>query len=132
MNVVDASVLIEWSLGTALGDEVAKHIITGGELSAPHLVDIEVAQVLRRAVRRGEATAERARAALDAVTALDVVRYDHRPLAPRIWALRDNITAYDAAYVALAEALNAPLLTTDGRLAKAPGHIAQITVIALP
>jgi predicted nucleic acid-binding protein len=78
--------------------------------------------VLRRYVQRGAVTAERASEALQSFVALDLERYDHVPLLPRIWALRDNHTAYDAAYIALAEALHAPLLTADERLAQAPGR----------
>ena len=99
-------------------------------LHAPHLLDVEVAQVLRRYYLHRELSSRRAEQALDDLAALKLERYPHEPLLPRIWQLRENITAYDAAYVALAEALNAPLLTCDARLADAPGTAA--TIHALP
>jgi len=97
-------------------------------LHAPHLLDIEVAQVLRRFVRRGELSPERARQALEDLAALPLERYSHEQLLPRVWRLRDNLSAYDAAYVALAEILGAALLTRDSRISRAPGHIAQVEV----
>jgi predicted nucleic acid-binding protein len=89
--------------------------------NAPHLLDVEVAQALRRLVQQGERGQADARVALEELSALDLERHPHEPLLDRIWALRKNLTAYDATYVALAEALDAILLTCDGRLARAPG-----------
>lgn len=88
-----------------------------------------MAQVLRRHVLPGQISADHGARALAVWLAFAVTRHDHRTLAPRIWALRDSLTAYDAAYVALAEALGAPLVTTDGKLARAPGHAARVEVV---
>ena len=98
-------------------------------LHAPHLLDIEVTQVLRRLVRQKEITLARADQALEDLSHLVLERHDHLSLVPRIWQLRDSLTAYDAAYVALAEALDAPLLTSDAKLAGAHGHRATIELI---
>lgn len=97
-------------------------------LHAPHLVDLEVAQVLRRYVIRGEIDPQRAQQALDDHLALPLERYSHDVLVSRVWQLRQNLTAYDAAYVALAELLGATLLTRDGRIRRAPGHHADVEV----
>lgn len=97
-------------------------------LHAPHLIDVEVAQVLRRYAASGEADPERCRMALTDLNDLPLTKYPHDFLLPRIWELRNNLTAYDAVYVALAEALDAPLLTRDQRLANAPGNHARIEV----
>jgi predicted nucleic acid-binding protein len=93
----------------------------GGQLHAPHLVDVEITHVLRRLVQRGRLTSARAAQALEALESLRLRRWPHLPLLGRMWSLRDNLTAYDAAYVALAESLPAPLVTRDARLAGAPG-----------
>ncbi len=98
-------------------------------LHAPHLLDVEVAQVFRRFALRGMLGEARGLEALRLLAALPLSRHDHAQLLPRIWALRANITAYDAAYVALAELLGATLLTRDRRLAAAPGHRAMIEVL---
>ena len=98
-------------------------------LHAPHLLDVEVAQVLRRYALGGDVEAERCRAALEDLAALPLSRYPHDFLMMRVWDLRANMSAYDAVYVALAEALDAPLLTRDRRLAKAPRHRARVELI---
>ena len=122
MIVLDASVVVELLLGTAVGHEIGAALADPAlALHAPHLLDIEVAQVLRRYLREGELDAEVARRALDDLRDLDIERHAHEPLVERIWALRDNLSAYDAAYVALAEALGASVWTCDARLARAPG-----------
>jgi predicted nucleic acid-binding protein len=95
-------------------------------MHAPHLLDIEVTQVLRRLVQRKEIAIARAEQALHDLAHLLIERHEHRALVPRVWQLRDSLTAYDAAYVALAEALEAPLLTCDAKLAGAHGHRATI------
>lgn len=95
-------------------------------LHAPHLLDIEIAQALRRLVQRQEITARRAEQALADYAQLLIERHVHQPLLERIWQLRDALTAYDGAYVALAEALDAPLLTCDAKLARSHGHRATI------
>jgi predicted nucleic acid-binding protein len=99
-------------------------------LHAPHLLDLEVAQVLRRYERAGELTVARGRQALNDLAAFRIERYPHHLFLSRIWSLRANATAYDACYLALAEALDAPLLTSDRRLASVPGHAASVEVVA--
>ena len=94
-------------------------------LHAPHLIDVEVAQVLRRYVRDKTITAQRGQEALEDLCDLPLSRYPHDFLIPRIWELRATLTAYDAVYVALAELLGAPLLTCDSKIASAPGHDAN-------
>jgi predicted nucleic acid-binding protein len=98
-------------------------------LHAPHLLDIEVAQVIRRYAANGDIDTERGRLALIDMADFPLSRYPHDLLLPRIWDLRNNLTAYDAVYVALAEALGAPLLTRDRRLARAAGHLARIELV---
>ena len=98
-------------------------------LHAPHLLDVEVAQVLRRYALAGDVDAERCCAALDDLAGLPLSRYPHDFLMSRVWDLRANLSAYDAVYVALAEALDAPLLTRDQRLANAPGHRARVELV---
>ena len=120
MLVVDASVL-----ATALGDDgpdgdTARARLHGEELAAPELIDLEVASVFRRQVAVGALDARRAQLALDDLVDLPLRRASHRPLLARCWQLRDNLTPYDGAYVALAEALGTMLLTADTRLARAP------------
>ena len=99
-------------------------------MHAPHLLDLEVAQALRSLERSGTLEQERAAAGLDDFQSLRVVRHTHTRLLNRAWALRQNLTVYDGIYIALAEALDAPLVTTDRRLASAPGHTAQILLCA--
>ncbi len=95
----------------------------------PHLIDLEVAQVLRRHVLGGLMTPASGVEALGIWRGLSLRRWRHEALLARVWALRGTLTAYDAAYVALAEALDAPLLTTDAKLARAAGHGARIEVV---
>jgi len=114
--VLDASVVLEFLLETSAGSRVASRVAQPGEtLHAPHLLDLEVAQVLRRQLRAGAVDENRGRRALDDLRALRVARYAYDIFLARIWQLRDSVTAYDAAYLALAEALAAPLLTLDAR-----------------
>ena len=130
MIVVDASALLEVLLNTSAGSRVARRLFTQNEtLHTPHLLDLEIAQVLRRYARTGELNPTRGLQALEDLADFPLTRYPHDLLLPRIWELRHNITAYDAAYVALAEALAAPLLTRDAAFASAPGHHAQIELI---
>jgi len=96
---------------------------------APHLLDVEVTQVLRRLVQRKEISVERAEQALEDLTRLVIERHEHQSLVGRVWQLRDSISAYDGVYVALAEALDAPLLTCDAKLAGAHGHHAKIELV---
>lgn len=128
--VLDASATIEWLLQTKVGARVEARIFSrAATLHAPHLLDIEVAQVLRRYVATRAITASRGRAALEDLADLSLTRYPHEWLLERVWELRDNLTAYDAAYVALAEALDLPLVTCDGKMASAPGHRARVEVV---
>lgn len=130
MRVLDASAALEWLLRTPAGEEIERRFLRWNEpLCAPHLLDLEVAQILRRYERVGKLTAKRGRQILQNLQDLLLIRYEHDIFLPRIWELRHNVTAYDAAYLALAEAIPAPLVTCDGRLARAPGHRAQIEVI---
>ena len=119
MIVLDSSAVVEWLLGLPLADEVADRIIAADSLHVPALLDVEVAQVIRRYAASGEITAQTGERALKALAELDAVRYTHELLLPLIWRLRDNLTAYDAAFAALAATLNAPLVTLDTRLARA-------------
>lgn len=128
--MLDASAAIEWLLGLALAEEVTARLAASAEtVHAPHLLAVEVAQVMRRYVAAGDVSVERGAHALDDLADLDVVHHPHEPLLPTMWRLRQNLTAYDAAYVALALALEAPLVTLDARIAAAPGHGATIDLI---
>ncbi len=130
MIVIDASAAIELILRTDIGERVVLRVLTPDELLfAPHLLDVEVAQVLRRLAHLKEITWVRAHEALDDYAGLLVERTAHRELLRRVWELRDSMTAYDGAYVALAEALDAPLLTCDGKLARSHGHRATIELL---
>ncbi len=127
MIVVDASALLEVLLRTSVAVTVEERLFHAGEtLHAPHLLDVEVAQVIRRYAAAGELDEERGRAALVDLGDFPLRRYPHGFLLQRAWELRDSLTAYDAVYVALAEVLDAPLLTRDRRLASAAGHHASI------
>lgn len=128
--MVDASALLESLLNTASGALVTARLFQSGEsLHAPQLIDLEVAQVLRRYWVSGQIEAERGRQALQDLADFPLQRYPHQLLLPRIWELRANVTAYDAAYVALAEALSAPLITRDAALAAAPGNNARVELV---
>jgi predicted nucleic acid-binding protein len=127
--VVDASVV-----ASALGDdgpdgERARERLAGERLAAPELIDLEVASVWRRAARASRLGGKRAGQALADLAALPLARAPHQPLMNRIWELRDNLTPYDAAYVALAEVLETSLLTADRRLAQAPGARCEIKLL---
>jgi predicted nucleic acid-binding protein len=128
--VIDASAVLELLLQTPPGNLVEARVFSRGEtLHAPHLIDLEVAQVLRRYATLGDMDPFRGQQALEDLADLPLTRYPHRLFLPRIWTLRDNLTAYDAAYTALSESLPAPLLTRDRRLATAPGHSAVVELI---
>ena len=128
--VVDASALFEVLLRTNDAALVEERWFAAGEtLHAPYLIDIGTAQVLRRYAAGGEIDDARGRAALDDLTDFPMRRYPHDFVLPRMWELRHNLTAYDAIYVALAEALDATLLTRDQRLAAASGNRARIELV---
>jgi len=133
MLVVDASSVTELIFGRPAGDVVSEHLASHGfALHAPHLVDVEVLSALRRLVTSGEATAERAAEAIADLHDLPIERYPHDILVPRIWQLRENFSAYDASYVALADGLAdepVPLLTADGRLARAVTDHVDVPVL---
>jgi predicted nucleic acid-binding protein len=122
--VVDTSAVAAALLGGA--QLPRERLIADGDLHAPHLLDLEFLQVLRGLVRRGLLTPDRAHDVRGEFAALPIVRYPHQPLNDRIWELRHNLTTYDAAFVVLAEALDAPLVTCDRRLAGAPAHAARV------
>jgi predicted nucleic acid-binding protein len=128
--VVDASAVLELLLGTERAERVATRVLRPDErLDAPHLLDIEVGQALRRLVHLKAVTVVRAEQALDDFASLVIERHGHRELLPRIWQLRDSLSAYDSAYVALGEALDAPVITCDAKLGRAHGHRGRIEVI---
>jgi predicted nucleic acid-binding protein len=128
--VVDASALLEFLLQTALGTRVEARLFRDqDEFHVPHLVDVEVTQGLRRLVRAREVSPDRATEAITDLADLDLHRHAHLDLLNRAWKLRENVTAYDAMYLVLAEALDATIVTCDAPLAKAPGHRARIELI---
>lgn len=128
MIVADASAMLEVLLNTSRAAEVRGLLFAPGEtIHVPCLMDIEVLQVLRRYARTRIVTDGRAREAMEDFLNFRLNRYTHELLLRRIWELRNNFTAYDAAYIALAEGLNAPLLTCDRALAT--GHSAEVVLI---
>jgi predicted nucleic acid-binding protein len=127
--VVDASVLAPALADDGIEGGRARERLRGRELAAPALVDLEVASVIRRAHRAGALDEHRAKAALADLVDLPMGRAPHGPLLGRIWALRENLTVYDAAYVALAEALEVPLLTADRALAATPGARCSVELV---
>jgi len=128
--VIDASAVIELLLNTPVAPRVAERAFAPAEtLHAPHLVDLEVAQVLRRYAAAGELDSQRGAEALEDLLDLPILRYPHDLFLSRIWELRHHATAYDAAYIALAEALDAPLLTCDRGMRSVPGHRARVIAL---
>jgi predicted nucleic acid-binding protein len=134
MIVIDASAATELLLARPPAEAVAGHLSERGlDLHAPHLIDIEIASAVRRLVATGKAASERGDEAMADLLDLPLARYPHDILLPRVWELRENFSAYDAAYVALAEALSddgVPLLTTDDRLASAVRAHTAIEVLS--
>ena len=129
MIVIDASALIEWLFQTSTGVQIERRAISAGDICAPHLLDLEVLQTLRKLVRSQTISVARAMQALEDFRDMDIARYAHNAFLPRIWSLRDTCTAYDAVYVALAESLSAVLVTHDRKLASAHPHAASIEMI---
>jgi predicted nucleic acid-binding protein len=132
MIVLDASALIEWLLQTPKAAAVEARLFSKTaqpRWHVPHLLDIEVAQVLRMQVTKGTMSEARGQEAIDDLLDLPLVRYPHDFLLSRVRELRNNLTAYDAVYVALAEALEFPLVTCDAKIAGAPGHHAQVDLV---
>jgi predicted nucleic acid-binding protein len=127
--VADASVLVVALADDGPDGDQARARLRGERLVLPELAHLEVTSVLRRQLRVGALNIRRAGLALDDLAALPAQRAPHRPLLPRCWELRDNLTIYDAAYVALAEAMDATLLTGDRRLARAPGPQCPIEIL---
>ena len=128
--VLDASGAVEFLLNTSSGKRLAARLVDETEVvHVPHLIDLEIAQVLRRYTRHGTLNARMGMLALDRWRSLDVQRYAHEPFLDRIWELRNNVTVYDAVYVALAEALSTVLFTGDRKLAGTPGVNVAIELI---
>ena len=120
-QVVDATVVASALVDGGREGTWAAEQLASGPLAAPHHMPVEVASVLRRAVRHGEISQDAAALALQDLRDLRITLFPFAPFARRVWALRDNVSAYDAWYVALAEALDIPLVTLDVRLGRAPG-----------
>ena len=130
MIVVDASAVIQLLSRTAAATSIEAAMFDAGRpVHVPHLLDVEVANVLRRFVANGAITSARGDVMLGLLRDLAIERHAHVGLLSRIWQLRDNVSAYDAAYVALAEALGASLLTCDARLARAVGHLLPVELV---
>ncbi len=130
MIVLDASGAVELLLNTASGKRLAARLADNAEVvHAPHLIDVEIAQVLRRYAAWGTLDERSAALALHRWRSFDVERYPHEPFLDRVWRLRANVSAYDAVYLALAEALPAVLVTGDRKLAGAPGVKVAIELI---
>ena len=126
MLVVDTSAVLAALAERTPDGALVRRLGDDGELHAPHLIDIEILQALRGLVRGGKLSADRADDVRTDVAALAITRYGHEPLADRVWALGDDLTAYDAVFIALSEALEAPLITCDARLAAAPGIAVEL------
>jgi predicted nucleic acid-binding protein len=124
--VVDTSAIVDALVGRPRKERLVERLAADGDLSAPHLLDVEFLHALRRLVGRGQLSEDRATDARADFADLVVVRYGHEALSDRVWALRHSLTAYDATFIALSEALGVPLVTCDARLANAPGHKAPV------
>ena len=130
MLVVDASAIVRVIVAIPPGDDVRARLDGDGDLAAPHLIDLEVLQALRRFVRRGDLTVDRALVAIDDFSDLNLTKYPHEALLGRIWQLRDALSSYDATYLALVEALGVPLVTSDAALANVAGTSAEVELYA--
>lgn len=127
--VIDTSALME-VLGAAAPDKALTRLVSTGYAHAPEMIELEAVSFLRKSVRRGAMSLVTAEGVLGNLRELPIARSPHRALLPRVWALRDSLTAYDAAFVALAEKLDCPLVTCDARLAKSHGH--DVTIDLYP
>ena len=121
MIVLDSSAAVDYLISGREGQWVASQLEAVDEAHAPHLLDVEVVAALRTLVSHGSFSAELAGQAVEDLEQINITRYPHVPLLPKMWELRENMSAADASFVALAEALALPLVTTDLRLANAPG-----------
>ena len=131
MIVIDASAGVEvLRREESVGDLIAARIENELAVHVPALFDLEMLNALRGLEAKGAVDGAALDVMLDDLTTIRAIRYDHAPLRSRVWALRHNLTAYDAAYVALAELLEATLLTTDAHLARSSGHEAEIELVA--
>lgn len=130
MIVVDASVIVAALADDGADGRTARQRLVADRLAAPHLIDVEVLAAWRRLSGAGRLEEQRADLARADLRSLPIERVPHAPLFERIWELRDNLTAYDAAYVALAEMLRVPLITVDNKLAAAPGPRCVIEVLS--
>lgn len=130
MIVVDASVLVTLVAERGARADAAQRRLDGDEVIAPELIDLEVLNVVRRLVRGGQVSEPDARAGLIAIAQAPIERFSHAGLLHRSWELRDNLSAYDAAYVALAEIFDVTLVTRDVRLARAPGLRCAVEVLS--
>ena len=127
MIVLDASVVVELLTNGPLADSLRRDLAGRGEsFIVPHLLDVEVVSALRSLVAGQRIDSHRSDQLLTGLAALPAERYAHTPLVGRIWELRHNFTAYDAVYIALAEATNSVLYTCDAKLSK--GHRAQVAL----
>jgi predicted nucleic acid-binding protein len=124
--VVDTSAVIDALAGRPPDERLLARLGSDGDLHAPHLLDVELLHALRRLVAAGHLSEDRAADARSDFADLTIARYEHGFLADRIWELRHDLTAYDATFVALSEALDVPLVTHDRRLAATPGHRARV------
>ncbi len=130
MIVVDASVVVASLLSTGgAGARARERLRLDPDLHVPHLLDVEVTAALRRRVRLGQTDVEVATEVMADLADLAALRWDHEPLLRRVWELRENVTPYDAVYVVLAEMLDAPLVTSDARLSRAPGLRCTVDVL---
>jgi predicted nucleic acid-binding protein len=121
MIVLDTSALVEFLVGSDPAGDAVRAATKGQRLAAPHAIDLECAATLRGLVAGGKLPEGEGRRALDLLGRMNLRRYDHVPLLPRIWELRHNMWPYDAAFIALAETLDADLLTLDRKLTRTPG-----------
>ena len=124
--VIDASAALTALVNSEPDTDLSSRVNAGDDLHAPHLIDLEFLNALRRLVRHGQLTLDRANDARTDFAELNIFRYPILDLADRVWHLRDSLSAYDAAYIALAEALDLPLITCDGKLGRANGHTASV------